>query len=136
MDSALQTFYQLCKVHLTMAGNTPRRLGLLATETRERLEKCWEEDIDWDLYPVQLKEVNNCQCNIYISGLNIGASSNWRCFKCTTYRSTSISYQLVWVHNLSFNCGSKRYRVERTSADMGMCLHVHWCRKVSTMLIH
>ena len=26
-------------------------------DTRERSDKCWELDIDWDLYPDYLKEV-------------------------------------------------------------------------------
>ena len=29
----------------------------MGKETRERLEKCWSEEIDWDLYPKPLKEV-------------------------------------------------------------------------------
>ena len=27
-------------------------------ETRKRLEKCWDIDIDWSLYPGALKEVS------------------------------------------------------------------------------
>ena len=41
-----------------MAGNTPKRINLMGKETRERLERCWKEDIDWDLYPEPLKKVN------------------------------------------------------------------------------
>lgn len=40
-----------------MAGNTPKRINLMGKQTRERLERCWEEEIDWDLYPKPLKEV-------------------------------------------------------------------------------
>lgn len=32
-------------------------------ETRQRLEKCWDVDIDWNLYPQNLKEVRSvCMC--------------------------------------------------------------------------
>ena len=27
----------------------------MGKETRERLERCWKEEIDWDLYPEPLK---------------------------------------------------------------------------------
>ena len=40
-----------------MAVSTPRRINLMGKETRERLERCWDEEIDWDLYPKPLKEV-------------------------------------------------------------------------------
>lgn len=40
-----------------MAVSTPRKINLMGKETRERLEKCWGEEIDWDLYPKPLKEV-------------------------------------------------------------------------------
>ena len=39
---------------------------LKAQETRKRLEKCWSEDIDWNLYPESLKKVNTAACIIYI----------------------------------------------------------------------
>ena len=47
-----------------MSGSsTPRRMeqhGILKEqETRKRLEKCWSEDIDWNLYPESLKKVNS-----------------------------------------------------------------------------
>ena len=29
-----------------------------AKDTRNRLEKCWENDVDWNLYPSYLKEVS------------------------------------------------------------------------------
>ena len=29
----------------------------MGKETRERLEKCWDEEITWDLYSKMLKEV-------------------------------------------------------------------------------
>ena len=31
--------------------------SLKGRDTRLRLEKCWEEDIKWDLYPSVLREV-------------------------------------------------------------------------------
>jgi len=40
-----------------MAGNTPRRTSLINMQTNERVEKCWEAEIDWELYPSALKEV-------------------------------------------------------------------------------
>ena len=43
-----------------MACRTPRRNLAEQTklaETRKRLEKCWAEDIDWNLYPEILKTV-------------------------------------------------------------------------------
>lgn len=47
-----------------MSGSiTPRRMDqnsiLKAQETRKRLERCWSEDIDWNLYPESLKKVNS-----------------------------------------------------------------------------
>lgn len=45
-----------------MANRTPRRnLAEQAkhVETRKRLEKCWAEDIDWNLYPEVLKSVSS-----------------------------------------------------------------------------
>ena len=27
-------------------------------ETRQRLERCWNEDLDWDLLPSELREVH------------------------------------------------------------------------------
>ena len=44
-------------VELTMAGNTPRRTSQIDIQTNERVEKCWEAGIDWELYPKMLKEV-------------------------------------------------------------------------------
>lgn len=49
---------------IEMSGSsTPRRMDqnsiLKAQETRKRLEKCWSEDIDWNLYPESLKKVNS-----------------------------------------------------------------------------
>ena len=42
-----------------MAVTTPRRINVMGKETRERLERCWDEEIDWDLYPKPLKEVKD-----------------------------------------------------------------------------
>jgi len=39
---------------------TPKRLDLDAARAQvlqSRAEKCWSQDIDWDLYPVGFKEV-------------------------------------------------------------------------------
>jgi hypothetical protein len=33
-------------------------------ETRKRLEKCWELDLDWSLYPQSLKKVTDVYYNI------------------------------------------------------------------------
>jgi len=52
-----------------MAGNTPRRGGLTDIQTNERLEKCWEAEINWELYPSALKEVMH-----NVSNLQIGQS--------------------------------------------------------------
>jgi len=36
------------------------------TETKARLSACWEEDIDWELYPDKIKEVSIIvQCLIF-----------------------------------------------------------------------
>ena len=37
------------------------------TETKAMLSACWEEDIDWELYPDKVKEVSTIvQCLIFI----------------------------------------------------------------------
>ena len=46
---------QTCK-HMVKMAWTPDNWAKLKA-TRQRLEKCWDIDIDWSLYPEQLKEV-------------------------------------------------------------------------------
>ena len=43
--------------HLTehMVELTQRRMA--AAETKSRLSTCWEQDIQWDLFPKKVKEV-------------------------------------------------------------------------------
>lgn len=35
-------------------------------ETRQRLERCWSLDIDWDLYPTTFKNVRNSYMHAWI----------------------------------------------------------------------
>ena len=57
-----------------MALSTPRRADQgwkKVIETRKRLEKCWAEDIDWNLYPECIKTVSQINSSYYIRLLEI-----------------------------------------------------------------
>ena len=44
---------------LMMATVTSKgKVKALHTDTRNRLEQCWQRDVNWDLYPSYLTKVN------------------------------------------------------------------------------
>lgn len=59
---------------------------MAAAETKSRLSTCWEQDIQWDLFPKKLKEVQINISEVLVFGSSIKfmalLSGNTYCLVC------------------------------------------------------
>ena len=107
----------------------------------ERLEQCWSNELDWELFPRSLNQVNSEQphpqpCHhLCMLIACLGVPSSWKGSQYACSSSASWPFDSCLVLHVPLCCGSGRNQLVWACPHLDINLHAYWEWKVFSLQV-